>query len=572
MRSLIAYIWTHRYRVLLGLFALLLVDSGKLMIPQIIRVAVDQVTAGNDSWLLIFGLVILGIGVVITVFRFLWRYWLLGAARMIRKQVRSDLYAHLLTCPGRFFHERQTGDLMAHFSNDTAAVMRASGIGLLAIADFAYMTVLTVIFMLYIDVELTLYAFIPLPFLSVFVYVFGRLIHHRFQDVQDTFSDMSDRVEEALSAIYLVKSSAHEEAMEDHFGEENENYLERNLSLVKFEGGMRPGIVFFSGLSMLIVLYMGGSNVVRGSMSLGELVAFVQYLGMMTWPMMALGMGINAFQRGSASMERIDDLLGVEPETDLTGKPVPYTGGGSISVENLTFSYDDDPVLEDVSFSVSSGASIGVLGRTGAGKTTLIRLLSRVYNPPASTVHIGDRDIRSYELSSLRKQIGVVPQSGFLFSTSVRENIAFGRPDASLEQVTRVARIAGIHEEVERMPDGYDTHVGEEGVALSGGQKQRVAIARAILTDPDVLLFDDALSSVDARKKDEILQSLQPEFEGRTCVIVSHRIATVKRFGRIIVLDDGRIVEEGTHRELVNNDALYARLFALQKRREEVHG
>ncbi len=557
--------------MLFGLLALLLVDSGKLMIPQITRVAVDQVTEGNDSWLLMFGVIILGIGLVITVFRFLWRFWLLGAARMIRKQVRGDLYAHLLTCPGRFFDERQTGDLMAHFSNDTAAVMRASGIGMLAMADFVYMTVLTVIFMLYIDVGLTLYAFLPLPFLSVFVYVMGRFIHHRFQDVQDTFSDMNDRVEEALSAIHLVKSSAQEEAMEAHFGQENKNYLDRNLDLVKFEGGMRPGIIFFSGLSMLIVVYLGGMNVVQGSMSLGELVAFVQYLGMMTWPMMALGMGINAFERGSASMERIDDLLSVEPETDEIPDPVPYTGGASISVNELTFSYDQECVLKNLSFNVPSGASIGVLGRTGSGKTTLIRLLSRVYNPPESTVYLGDRDIRSYELKSLRNQIGVVPQNGFLFSTSVRENISFGRPGVSQDDVKRVARIAGIHEEVQRMPDAYDTHVGEEGVALSGGQKQRIAIARAIITDPDIVLFDDALSSVDARKKDEILKALQPEFEARTCLIVSHRIATVKRFDRIIVLDDGQIVEEGTHRELTQNNGLYARLHALQKRREEVH-
>ncbi len=571
MKDLISFLWRYRTRVALGILSLLVVDGGRLFIPQLIRKGVDDLTGGDTSFLLMLGLGILGIGFLVAVFRFFWRYLLIGVARRIRRDLRNTLYDQVLKFSTRFYQDHKTGDLMAHFTNDTNAVMRACGFGTIMFADFLFMTSVSIGAMIYINPMLTLYAFAPLPILTVFIYVFGNIVHRRFQRVQDTFSTLSDRVEEALAGIRIIKSSTREKEFETDYEEVNQQYLNRNLSLARYQGLFRPGIGFLSGVSMLIVLYYGGSLVVEEVISLGELVAFTFYLGLLTWPMMALGRMVNVVQRGTASMERINRLIHREPLITDEPDAVSLTGPGEIEFRNLTFSYDgENRALKRINLNIQPETSLGIIGRTGAGKSTLVHLLVRAFDPPKESIFIDGRDIRQYRLKSLRDEISLVPQDGFLFSSSVRDNISFGRPDATMDEIRDAARKAGIHEEIQRMPEGYDSLLGERGVSVSGGQKQRISIARAILTNPKILVLDDALSSVDAQKEEEVLANLTEVIAHRTAIIIAHRISAVRDLDHIITMDDGEITERGTHEELVENDGLYARINRLQKAKEEV--
>jgi len=571
MKNMFAYLWQYRYRVGGGLLALLFVDLGQLLIPQILRFAVDEIVEGKTGGLVGYGFMILGIGVVICLLRYVWRLGLLGAARKVRRDVRTRLYDRLLRYTNSFFEDHQTGDLMAHFTNDTSAVMRATGLGVLALADFCFMTVLSLFFMISIDPWLTLLALLPFSVLAVFAYVMGRIIHRRFQSVQNSFSTLSDRVEEAVTGIRVLKSFTRESAMENHFDDVNNRYLKKNMSLVTWQGLLRPGILFLSGLSALILLYVGGTSVIRNDISLGDFAAFVQYLTMLSWPMLALGMGINLVQRGAASMERIQSLLDVRPAFGNADDAVAYRGPGEISVRTLSFSYnEEEPVLRNVSFDLADGASLGVVGPTGSGKSTLLSLINRVYDPPPDTIFLDDRDLRTYSINSLRERISLVPQNGFMFSSSIRENIAFGRPDASLDEVKEVAQRAGVHEEIMAMSDGYDTSAGERGVSVSGGQKQRIAIARALLLDPDILMLDDALSSVDARKEEEILNNLSVELQNRTSIVVTHRVSAVADFDRVMTLDNGRVTAFDDPETLRRRDGYVARMLELQRIQREV--
>ncbi len=566
MDQLRAYVWSYRKQVGLGLLALLFVDIGQLIVPQILRFAVDQLMVGDTSNLLWFGLAIVGIGLFVTVLRFFWRYLLLGTSRKIRRDVRSQLYDRLLRYTISFFEDRRTGDLMAHFTNDTNAVMRATGLGVLALADFFFMTVLSVTFMMYINIRLTVIALIPFAVLAVFTYYMGNLIHRRFQSVQDTFSTLSERVEEAVSGIRVIKSFNREEEMQNHFSETNQDYLDQNVKLVRWQGLLRPGILFLSGCSMILILYSGGRQVIEGPLSLGDLVAFSLYLGRMSWPMMALGMGVNLLQRGSASMERIQKLLDHDPGFEDAPDAVPYQGDGRVEVRNLSFSYDSsEPILKNLSFTLQAGDSLGVIGRTGSGKSTLLHLLNRLYDPPPDQIHLDGRDLRDYQLQSLRKHLALVPQDSFLFSSTIEENIAYGRPNAPSDAVRDAARKAGIHREIMEMPEQYDTSVGERGLSLSGGQKQRVTIARALLMNPTVLMLDDALSSVDAHKEEEILTNLRDIFQTRTSIVVTHRVRALRNMDLVMTLEDGEVSEFDTPSSLRQSNGYFARMLELQE-------
>ncbi len=569
MDRLRTWLWRYRGRILAGFVALMAVNGAAILVPLVIRNVIDQLTRGEGA-LLRSGLMIAGLAVVVMAFRFLWRYFFIGTARRIERDLRAKLFAHLLTLPASFYNETKTGDLMAHATNDIEAVSMAAGFGVLTIADPLFMIPISVAIMLTIEPRLTLFALLPLPILTVFMLFFGRIIHRRFERVQATFSAIMEKVRENVAGIRVLKSFVQEPGTERDFAITNQELVEKNMALVRVWGLFHPLIELLSGASLAIILWIGGAQVIRASISLGDFVAFTQYLMMLIWPMIAIGWGVNLLQRGTASLGRINKLLAVVP--DIVDPPTPRSVTETrIEMRNLTFAYpsDDgplaDPALCDINLEIEQGTTLGIVGRTGSGKSTLAHLILRVFDPPPGTIRIGGIDVRDISLGELRGLVGFVPQDPFLFSATISENIAFGVPDATEADVERAATLAGIHEEIAEFPDGYETIVGERGISLSGGQKQRVAIARALLLDPDVVLFDDPLSAVDAEREEFILGNLREFFRERTSILIAHRISAVMNADRIIVLDGGRIVEAGTHDDLTARDGIYQRIWRLQQ-------
>lgn len=572
MRSLINYIWFYRRYVLGGVLALLVVDVGQITIRRVVGPVIDQVVASEGENLLEFAGLIVGLGLIAAVARFFWRYLLLGASRRIRRDVRNRLYDHVLKLGAPFFQNTKTGDLMAHFTNDVNAVMRATGFGVLTLFDFVIIAAIALGWMVSISPMLTLYTVAPLPLMSVFVIVFGRTIHRRFRVVQETFSQLTEKVQETLSGIRVVKTFAQERGMSRNFAETNQLFVDKNMHLVNIWAFFEPLMGVVAGLSRLLVLLLGGRAVLAGTLSVGDFTSFYLLLEMLTWPMRAIGLTVNIVQRGAASMNRIDDILDVDPEVKDLPDAVPFDGPGHIAYRNLSYAYEPDgpPVLGNVQLEIEPGQTLGVIGLTGSGKSTLVHLLVRVFEPPEGELLIDGRDVREYQLADLRRKIALVPQDGFLFSSTVRDNVAFGHPDATADDIVEATQRAGIYDEIMEMPHGFDTILGERGVSLSGGQQQRVAIARALVSDPRILILDDALSAVDAEKEEEILDNLRDVLVTRTSIVIAHRISAVQDLDHIVVIDHGRIAERGTHEDLLANDGVYAHLHELQSAEAEV--
>ncbi|WP_242661307.1 ABC transporter ATP-binding protein [Alkaliphilus metalliredigens] len=560
----------------MGILWLLFVDGLQLLIPEVLRHFTDRLSANQLAIgdLFMYSLYLVLIGVGIAFFRFLWRIYIMGTSRKLEYELRNMLFSHLQSLSSNYYNHHKTGDLMAHATNDINAVRMALGPGIVMVTDAVFMTVIAISMMaLTTDVRLTVFALLPLPFLAITIAKMGKVINHRFKSVQEAFSFMTDTVQENLAGIRVVKSFVQEDAEIHKFQEKNQLHFDRNMNLVKLFGLFHPFVQFISSLSFLIVIFYGGRLVIYGDISLGDFIAFNTYLGLLIWPMMAMGWVINILQRGAASMERINKILNSKPEiTDQPqAQPLEFVQG-KIVFDRVSFKYpkSDEYALRDFSLTIDSGKKIGIIGRTGSGKTTIASLLLRLYDIDEGKILIDNRPLADITLKSLRDTIGYVDQDSFLFSTSISENIAFGKDSYLQEKVVHVAKIAQVHNNIMDFPKQYETFVGERGVTLSGGQKQRISMARALIKDPKILILDDSLSAVDTDTEEKILAGLAEEMKEKTSLVIAHRISTIKDCDEIIVLDEGKLVEQGTHDQLVKKKGLYYELYQKQLLEEKL--
>ena len=579
LRPLIPYFRNYRRSYLLGTICVFLTNGIWILFPQIIRRAVDDLYLGVTRHKLVtYALLLLAVAAGKGIFQFLTRWVVIGVSREIEFDLRNDLFRHLEGLSYSYYQRTRTGDIMARATNDLNAVRMLLGPAIMYSANTIVFTAGALAFMLSISPKLTLYAFLPLPIVSITIQHFGRKIHERFERIQAMFSDISARAQENFSGVRVVRAYVQEEAEIAAFETANQEYIKRSLKLVRLMGMLWPTLETMLGLAIVLVLWLGGREVISHRISVGEFVAFNTYMVQLTWPIIALGWVINIFQRGTASMGRINEILTERPEIEdsegvknSTSEPLVATQiRGEIEFRNLNFSYNSTPVLRDINLCIPAGSSLAIVGPTGSGKTTLVSLIPRIYDAEPGSVLIDDIPIREYPIATLRHNLGFVPQETFLFSETVRENIAFGKEDATDDDVRSAARAASIAEDIESFPEQYKTIVGERGITLSGGQKQRTAIARAIIRNPRILILDDALSSVDTHTEDKILNHLREIMRGRTTIFISHRVSTVRNADRIAVLHNGRIVEIGTHDELVAKDGYYTDLYNKQLLEEEL--
>jgi ATP-binding cassette subfamily B multidrug efflux pump len=598
LRPLFPYLKKYRSSYLWGGLCVLLMNGVWVLFPLVVGRSIDSLEHADPSpqiLRLIAKLVALILAVAVTkaIFQFLTRWIVIGVSREIEFDLRNDLFRHLEGLSYSFYQRTRTGDIMARATNDLNAVRMLLGPAIMYSANTIVFTAGALAFMLSISPKLTLYAFLPLPVVSVVIQYFGRRIHERFERIQAMFSEISARVQENFSGVRVVRAYVQEQAETAGFEKSNREYIARSLKLVRLMGMLWPTLETMLGLAIVLVLWIGGREVISGqstihltsylgtsttinlygSMSVGDFVAFNTYMVLLTWPVIALGWVINIFQRGTASLARIHQLMMETPEiTDAPGvigsREVEIRG--DIEFRNLNFGYDGIPVLHDLNLHIPAGSSLAIVGPTGSGKTTLVSLIPRIYDAAAGAVLIDGKPVRDYGLADLRRNIGFVPQETFLFSETIRENIAFGVQKASNEEVSWAAEAANIATDIEGFPDKYKTLVGERGITLSGGQKQRTAIARALIRNPRILILDDALSSVDTQTEDKILNHLREVMHGRTTIFISHRVSTVRNADRIAVLHGGRIVELGSHEELLALNGYYTDLYNKQLLEEEL--
>jgi ATP-binding cassette subfamily B multidrug efflux pump len=564
----------NRWRISVGLIALLIVDVLQLFIPRVVKYAIDDLTLGtaSHSRLLVYGVEVLLLAMGIGTLRYVWRYFLLGAARRIEKALRDRLFTHLQTLSVSYFSHTKVGDLMAHATNDVDAVRMALSMGVVFLVDTIILGILTICFMVYIHPKLTLLAVLPMPLITLITLLFSRTVHRRFEMVQKAFASLTERVREAIAGIRVIKAYVLEEREEEKVSQLSRDYIQRNLNVVKVWGMYFPVILFLSNLSMAIVLYWGGKLTILGSISTGDFVAFMSYLGLLAWPMMALGWAVNMIQRGAASMDRLSRIFGETPEILDVPKGGQQALKGRIDIESLTFPAGDGkkPLLRNITLHIDEGERVVVVGRTGSGKTVFCNLMSRIFESPKGRLFFDGVEIHDISLEALRKSIGYVPQDTFLFSDTIKENIAFGRMDATEKELEEAARLAQIYDEVMDFPEGMNTVIGERGVTLSGGQRQRIAIARAILMDPPIFILDDALSSVDIQTEERILEGLENYLRGKTSIVITHRIAPLRRADRIVVLDEGQVAEAGDHKSLLAEGGIYTALYWQRQLEEEL--
>jgi ATP-binding cassette, subfamily B, multidrug efflux pump len=614
LRPLYPYFRKYWGTYVIGSVCVLFNNGVWIFVPWVVKAAIDDLNVGitaHHSPAMIrhdigkYSLMLLGLAAAKAIFQFLTRWILIGVSREVEFDLRNDLFAHLERLSYSFYQRTRTGDIMARATNDLNAVRMLLGPGIMYTANTIVFIIGALVFMLRISPRLTLFAFAPLPIFSITVQYFGRRIHDRFERIQAMFSEISARVQENFSGARLIRAYVQEEAEIENFETDNREYIARSLKLVRLMGMLWPTLETLLGLAIIIVLFVGGREVLLHRIGLGSFVAFNTYMVQLTWPIIALGWVINILQRGGASMGRIHSIMMEQPEiTDAgvggstMGAPssspsvgkrveisIPTQIRGDIEFRNLHFHYGntlqaaeksnghahgDEEVLTNVNLRVPAGTSLAIVGPTGSGKSTLVSLIPRIYDADPGTVLLDGRPIREFPLEILRRNIGFVPQETFLFSDTIRENIAFGAENATLDDVRSAAAAANIAADIESFPDGYNTVVGERGLTLSGGQKQRTAIARALIRNPQILVLDDALASVDTQTEDRILNHLREIMQGRTTIFISHRVSTVRNADRIAVLHHGEIVEYGTHDELIERNGYYTELYNKQLLEEEL--
>lgn len=562
---------------IIGVFSLMMVALVQLVPPKVIGVVVDEIVNKEIrlTKIIVWVALLIGAGLAQYLFRYIWRMHIWGSAARLEKELRTQLFHHFTKMDSIFYQKYRTGDLMAHATNDLNAIQNVAGAGILTFADSVITGGTTIIAMvLFVDWRLTLIALLPLPLLAVTSRVLGSKLHDAFRDSQAAFSAINDKTQESITGIKVIKTFGQEKEDLADFTEKIDDAIVKNKRTNFLDALFDPFITLIIGVSYVLTIIIGGRFIMEGTISLGQLVSFIAYIGMLVWPMFAIGRLFNVLERGNASYDRVNELLHEKTHIIERKDAIKTMAQGTISMKIDSFSYpkEETVALENIQFSLQEGETLGIVGKTGAGKTTILKLLMREYDQYQGTIFFGKHNIKNYTLDALMGAMGYVPQDHFLFSMTVRDNIRFAKPDLEQAAVEQAAALAFINQEIKAFPEGYDTMVGERGVSLSGGQKQRISIARALIVEPELLILDDALSAVDAKTEEAILSNLKETRQEKTTIITAHRLSSVMHAKEILVLDEGKIIERGTHPELLAEKGWYQRMWEKQQLEAKIEG
>jgi ATP-binding cassette subfamily B protein len=575
-KSLIPFLTRYRWRYLWGLVCLIIVDAAQIVIPQFVKRAIDLISSGNFQWreIIILCLLMTAIMALISLGRFCWRYFISGSSRRIETEIREKLFGHLQALSWDFYQKNKIGDLMARSTNDLNAVRMAIGMGLVAMVDFVVMATAILAILFAQDPRSAMFSIIPLPLVTALILVFGKSVGKKFQAHQEAYSKMSDTAQETFAGLRVVKSFVKEWWFLKKFAADNDEYRRASMELVRLFGLFFPLVTFLSGLTILLMLVMGGIRVINGLMTPGSLVAMFQYLGMLIWPLMGAGFTVNLIQRGAVSLGRINEVLNTVP-TIRDEKPsafhiadlgVPKSADTAVEIKDLCFSYNEgEPALQNINLTIKRGEWLGIMGKTGSGKSTLIKIMTRILDPSAGKVLVLGNDTRAWTLAELRRLFAVSPQDSYLFSDTISNNVGYGLHDPDEDLCRNAASAAALERDIASFADGENTLIGERGLTLSGGQKQRLAIARALVMDSEFLILDDSLSAVDAETERKILNALLEKRKDRTTIFISHRVSTLRYANKVLVLEQGKQNEYGSPAELLNAGGFFSRMAALQQ-------